>query len=140
MINAKIQELINLYETNCPFKLSRQLGITVLYEDLGDTLGYYSKYFRMKFIHINQNVEEKKQIYTCSHELGHAVFHPNDNTAFLKKNTFFSSDIKEIEANTFAVNLLFHEQFFDDKAISIQEAIEEYGVPKQLAILKSKLF
>ncbi|GIN60487.1 hypothetical protein J27TS8_04800 [Robertmurraya siralis] len=140
MINAKIQELINLYETNCPFKLARQLGITVLYEDLGDTLGYYSKYFRMKFIHVNQNISEKKQQYTCSHELGHAILHPNDNTAFLKKNTFFSSDVKEIEANTFAVNLLFHEQFFDNETICFQEVIEEYGVPKQLAILKSKLF
>lgn len=138
MINKKIQELINVYGTNCPFKLAKHLGITILYEDLGDTLGYFSKYFRMKFIHINQNMSEKKQQYACSHELGHAILHPDDNTAFLKKNTFFSTDKKEIEANSFAVNLLFHERFFDDKSICVQEAIEEYGVPQQLAILKNK--
>lgn len=137
MINTKIQELINLYETNCPFKLAKNLGVTVLYEDLGETLGYFSKYFRMKFIHINQNIDEKKQLYTCSHELGHAIFHPDDNTAFLKKNTFFSLDKKEIEANTFAINLLFHDSFLDEN-ICIQEAIEEYGVPKELVLLKNK--
>ncbi|WP_249365407.1 ImmA/IrrE family metallo-endopeptidase [Cytobacillus citreus] len=94
MINKKIQYLINTYETNCPFKLAKYLGIFVSHEDLGDTLGYYSKHFRMKFIHINQNANEKEQIYICSHELGHAIFHPNDNTSFLKKNTFFSANKK----------------------------------------------
>lgn len=139
MINTKIQELINLYETNCPFALAKDLGITILYEDLGGNLGYYSKYFRMKFIHINQNISERKQQYACSHELGHAILHPDDNTAFLKNNTFFSTNKKEIEANAFAINLLFHEQFFDHETICIKEAIEEYGVPKELALLKSKI-
>jgi Zn-dependent peptidase ImmA (M78 family) len=40
------------------------------------------------------------------HELGHAFLHQKANTPFLRKNTFFSDEKIEMEANTFAVELL----------------------------------
>lgn len=109
------------------------MGIQVIYEPLGNTLGYYSKHFRTKFIHINELTSEKKKEFVCAHELGHAIFHPDFNTPFLKKHTFLSTDRIEVEANTFAIELLFGNS---EDIVTLTEVIEEYGIPKQLALLK----
>ncbi|MGE7091255.1 ImmA/IrrE family metallo-endopeptidase [Lysinibacillus sp. NPDC048646] len=76
----------------------------------------------------------------CAHELGHAILHPDENTAFLKKNTLFSTDKIEIEANTFAVELLLPDELFKDQCCSgftIYDAIAEKGVPIELLSFKS---
>jgi Zn-dependent peptidase ImmA (M78 family) len=134
-IKERVNFLIRKYNTNCPFKIAEKMGINILYEPLGNTLGFYSKHFRVKIIHINDAVDEKKELFVCAHELGHAIFHPDSNTPFLKKHTFYSTDRIEVEANTFAIELLLRN--VEEDCISIKEAIEEYGIPKQLALLKS---
>ncbi|WP_412055234.1 ImmA/IrrE family metallo-endopeptidase [Bacillus altitudinis] len=63
----------------------------------------------------------------CAHELGHALLHNESNTPFLKRNTFFSTEKIELEANFFAMHLLFS---------SVQRGItycefKEYGIPKE---------
>ncbi|MDA7025018.1 ImmA/IrrE family metallo-endopeptidase [Bacillus sp. CLL-7-23] len=130
-IVAKIKELTKKFKTNDPFKIAKALGIEVVYEDLGNTLGYYSKHFRVKVIHINQNLDENKREFACHHELGHAIFHPDANTPFLKKNTLFSTDRIELEANFFAINMLF---INFEGCVTVKEAIEKYGIPKQLVL------
>jgi Zn-dependent peptidase ImmA (M78 family) len=134
-IKERVKLLIKKHNTNCPFKIAEKMGIQVLHEPLGNTLGFYSKHFRVKIIHLNDSVEEKKGKFVCAHELGHAICHPDSNTPFLKKHTFLSTDRIEIEANTFAMELLFSS--VQEESITLTEAIEEYGIPKQLALLKS---
>ena len=46
------------------------------------------------------------QSFTCAHELGHAILHPNASTPFLRSNTLLSVDKLEQEANLFATILL----------------------------------
>jgi Zn-dependent peptidase ImmA (M78 family) len=130
-ISKKVQMLVKRYKTNCPFTLAKNLGILVVQEDLGKTLGYYNKHFKVKLIHINENTSEKQKIFICSHELGHAILHPDSNTPFLKKNTFYSTDRIEIDANTFAINLVFSKRD-EHNTVMKKEAIEEYGVPLKL--------
>ncbi|MGP7817729.1 ImmA/IrrE family metallo-endopeptidase [Niallia sp. 01092] len=132
-IIAKVQKLKKTHKTNCPFKLAEILGIEVLFENLGNTLGYYSRHFRIKVLHINENANEYQKKFTGAHELGHAVLHPDANTPFLKKHTLFSTDKIEMEANMFAINLLFSDEDFSDE-ISFHEAIVEYGIPEKLLI------
>lgn len=127
VIINKVKSLKEIYETSCPFKLAKFLGIHVVFENLGGTFGYYNKHFRIKIIHINQNVDEKKQRFICAHELGHAIFHPDANTPFLKKHTLFSTNRIEVEANLFATQLLFSE--FSDR-VYLKEVIDNFGVPK----------
>lgn len=105
-IKQKALFLIRKYGTNDPFDLALALGIKILYEELGSINGYYNMQLRMKQIHINHNLSLDQQYVTCAHELGHAVLHPKANTPFLRANTFFSIDKMEIEANTFAAELL----------------------------------
>ena len=84
--------------TRDPFRLCKALNIIVLFEPLGTVRGYYSKSHRFKVIHINQNLPEQKQLFTCAHELGHALMHPNACTPFLREHTLFSVDKLEVEA------------------------------------------
>lgn len=112
----------------------------MLFEDLGHTLGFYNTYKRFKFIHINNQIDEITQRFVCAHELGHAVLHPKANTPFLRNQTFFSVDRLEIEANTFAVELLLTDNMvsaYKDTHLSIQEVAEIHGVPGGFARLKT---
>ncbi|MDE1421475.1 MULTISPECIES: ImmA/IrrE family metallo-endopeptidase [Bacillus] len=106
-ITKKIKSITKKFETNNPFKIAKELGIEVVYEDLGKALGYYSRHFRVKVIHINQNANEHNKEFICAHELGHAIFHPDANTPFLKRKTLFSTDQIELEANFFAISKKF---------------------------------
>ena len=118
------------HETTNPFEIARRKNIIVLFEDLGNTLGFYNTYNRFKFIHINNQIDETTQRFVCAHELGHALLHPKANTPFLRNQTFFSVDRLEIEANTFAVELLLTDEMvsaYEDARFSIQEVAEIHG-------------
>ena len=82
------------------------MNIIILHSDMKNTLGFFNTYKRSKFIHLNNNAPNKLKRFVCAHELGHAIQHQNINTPFLKRNTLFSVDKIEREANEFAVELL----------------------------------
>ena len=91
-----VHALCEEYHTNDPFELADSIGITVTYEKLGSVQGFYNQCFRHKFIHINQDSSEEKQRFTCAHELGHAILHPEANSPFLRENTLFSLSLIHI--------------------------------------------
>lgn len=139
-IKEYVLNIVAKYQTIDPFEIARQKNIIVLFEDLGNTLGFYNTYKRFKFIHINNQIDETTQRFVCAHELGHAVLHPKANTPFLRNQTFFSVDRLEIEANTFAVELLLTDEMvsaYENTHLSIQEVAEIHGVPSGFARLKT---
>ncbi|MGH1260515.1 MULTISPECIES: ImmA/IrrE family metallo-endopeptidase [Bacillus] len=128
------------HQTTNPFEIASRKDISVMFENLGNTLGFYSTYKRMKFIHINNQIDEITQRFVCAHELGHALLHPKANTPFLRNQTLFSVDRLEVEANTFAVELLLSDDMISDYEntnLSIQEVAEIHGIPKSFARLKT---
>jgi len=140
-IQKKVSELYKKYNTKNPFELAKLLNITVLYEELGEINGYYNSYVREKMIHINNNLDYKKQLFTCAHELGHAIIHPNSSTPFLRKNTLFSINKLEMEANQFAMDLLINDSEFkellEDHLWSTYQLSNYFGV--DLEIIEYKL-
>jgi len=132
-IEKRVKSLIKKYDTSCPFTLAKELGIIVIHENLGKTLGYYSKHFRTKIIHINENLEQDQKEFVCSHELGHAILHPDSNTPFLKRNTLFSTNRIEQEANVFAMSFLFNERDLN-RPLTIELALNKYGIPQKFLI------
>ena len=90
-----------------PFEIAENKGIVIQMEPLGTIRGYYSKALRTKFIHINCDLDEYQQKFTCAHELGHALMHPDLSTPFLRESTLFSVDTLEVEANRFAACLCY---------------------------------
>ncbi|PAF13661.1 ImmA/IrrE family metallo-endopeptidase [Shouchella clausii] len=127
-IKKTVNELTLKYETNNPFQIAKAKGIFVHFEILGDIMGYYSRLHRIQIIHINETTRAKERDFICAHELGHALLHPDSNTPFLKRHTFYSTDRIEQEANCFAKELL-----FADKTITSSEIINDYGVPYEVA-------
>ncbi|MCL1948168.1 MAG: ImmA/IrrE family metallo-endopeptidase [Turicibacter sp.] len=127
-IEEKAQKLIQSHGTNCPFALAKMLKIQVIFEPLGKALGYYNRSYRIKMIHINEMATEKQSRFICAHELGHSLLHPEENTPFLKKHTYFSTNRIEREANDFAKALLFGSLTEDDEGITLEELQTEYRV------------
>lgn len=138
-IRIKVACLKKKYGTSNPFKLAASMGIMVLYEDLGSMHGYYNKPFRIKQIHINQNLPEHLQAYTCAHELGHAVYHPDSNTPFLRGSTMLSVNKMEMEANKFAVELLISDEDLERyREYSLEQISRIYGYHEALIRLRLK--
>ena len=124
--------------------MAKSLNISIFYENLGTINGYYNKPFRMKQIHINQNLNEKEAEFTCAHELGHAILHPNASTPFLRSKTFISVDKLEIEANNFAVNLLIPDdtivEIVENRDYTIGQMARLLGYSQELIKLRMKAF
>jgi Zn-dependent peptidase ImmA (M78 family) len=135
-----VRQLIKIHKSNDPFQIAKEKNIIVLFADLGNTLGFYSSYKRVQFIHLNNQLNEKQQRFVCAHELGHAVLHPKSNTPFLRANTLFSVEKLEVEANTFAVELLLPDEVisqYQNTDITIYDVAEIHNVPKELVHLKN---
>lgn len=136
-IKRTVEKLMRKYNTNDPFKLAEKLNIIVKYDDLGNTWGYFITYKRIKIIHINNNLEEWLQRYTCAHELGHSILHKGVPTPFLKKHTLFSIDKIERQANTFAVELLMPDKVIAQyEGYSVHNIADIVGIPNGLEVLK----
>lgn len=136
-IKHTVQKLSKKYKTNDPFKLASELDILVVYANLGSILGYFDAHFRIKTIHINENAPEELKGFICAHELGHAVLHAKVNTPFLSAYTLYSVGKIERQANTFAVELLLHDDYIkDNSSCSIYTLARNQGVPIQFIKLK----
>lgn len=133
----KVKYLINKHKTRDPFEIADGENIIITFEPLGSIKGYYNKYARQKFIHINNELDKRSQIFTCAHELGHAVLHPNSSTPFLRSNTFHSVSKLERQANMFAAELTISDELFGEYiGKTLQEiACAEY-LPFELLELK----
>nr|WP_308742066.1 ImmA/IrrE family metallo-endopeptidase [uncultured Anaerocolumna sp.] len=134
-----IEKLIKKYKTRSPIEIADNLGIIVTYEELGTINGYYNTAFRQKFIHINKSLPKHRQQLTAAHELGHALLHPNSNTPFMKEHTYLSVDKLEIEANTFAVNLLISDEDLEEyKDFTTEQLSILFGYHEKLIELRLK--
>ena len=98
--------LVKEFGTTNPFNIAGQLGITVLFNDLGTNNGLYHTLEICKktyhYIHINNNLSDDDKRYTMAHELGHFILHKNSNLHFLRRISRVPLSRQEIEADLFA--------------------------------------
>lgn len=136
-IKRTAEILIRKYNTNNPFVIANNLSITIIRSDMKNTLGFFTVYKRCKFIHLNNALPENLETFVCAHELGHAVYHSHINTPFLKRNTLFSTDKIERQANSFAVELLMPDSLLKENECSIYQMAASLGIPDKLVDLKT---
>ena len=128
-IKKTVEKIVKKYGSRDPFRIAEKMNIIILYEEFENIRGFYNKCYRQKFIHLNSRLSEKQRLFTLSHEIGHAVLHPDANTPFLRDNTFFSINKLEREANLFACELLYPDSMFEEyKELSIYDISDMLGL------------
>lgn len=128
------KEIAKKHGTNSPWIIARELGADVRLEDLGKNIwGYYTRVNRVSCICINSKLDPVKANFACNHELGHLILHPDSPTPFLRRNTLFSVDKLEWQANRFATYLwvgLSEPETWETK----QQFLFRCGLPKEFHV------
>ena len=133
-IKKLVQSLIKRYGTHDPFKLAKELGIIVIPVKLVDIRGYYQYKARRHIVYINNELDEFMTQFVCAHELGHIFLHRNMNRAFMDTYTLFVTNRYEIEANKFAVDLLFDDDELQEYLnLSLPTVAERLRISYELA-------
>nr|WP_293993777.1 ImmA/IrrE family metallo-endopeptidase [uncultured Fusobacterium sp.] len=139
-IKRRVENLVNKYETRNPYKLCKRMKINILYMDLGNIKGIYKKVVTNKFIIINENLDKFCQKVVLANELIHALLHNSKVIQALKDYDLFPrySNQIEVEANTFAAELLIddhieNDEYIDNPSIDIR-------ILEQLKELKHNIY
>ncbi|MGD7061045.1 ImmA/IrrE family metallo-endopeptidase [Bacillus altitudinis] len=145
MIKSAVQSLIKKFKTNDPFELAEQLKINVCEWNLHHEIrGFYKYDRRNRYIFINSNLNQYEKRATCCHELGHAQLHTHANTPFMREKTLLSVEKIEVEANTFAIELLLPDSLLEqykNTSYTLTDVALIHNVPKEwLPYKKTKIF
>ena len=107
--NKQIKQIVSYYckkfNTRNPFEIADYLGILYQIGDIGCS-GCYMFLKNHRYIFLNQNLSEPEARMVMAHELGHAVMHRKENCYFIRNKTLLLNSIIEIDANSFAAELL----------------------------------
>lgn len=137
---VEARRLMKKYNTNDPFKLCDQMNIYLKFDDLGSIRGYYIKERRIKVICLNKYLNEMDKKIVCMHEIGHFILHKGVSTPFFNKNTLFSTNKLEIEANRFAVEMFVPDELYDNfrkiYGYTIEQISKVTNLPIELVKLK----
>lgn len=140
--HQKVTALIRQCKTDDPFRIAALKNIQIIYNDLGGKLGNYIKYKRSRIIILDDiRTPDNMLPFVCAHELGHALFTPDDNTQWIKTYTMsVNADCIERIANQFAVELLLNDDYItDNKDYSIYNLADCRGVPHKFIPLKKSI-
>ena len=130
-IREVIEKLIKEVGSRCPFEIAKHLGIIVIHQPTGDLDGMWIYRNRIKAILLNDNLSYNRQCLVCAHELGHAIMHHDINSSFIRAYTHLSTDGYEVEANLFAIELLFN----SGEMSSFDELVNDYELDGKIVQL-----
>ena len=105
-IRNLVQSLVRKYNTRNPFEILRQKNVILVYASLNGVRGFYQYFQRNHIIYIDENLSDSEKRFVCAHELGHMLLHKKAHALFMDTHTFFNTEKYEVEANTFAAELL----------------------------------
>jgi Zn-dependent peptidase ImmA (M78 family) len=138
-------------------KLAEAIGVEIKYGNFkGELSGFAYQKSNSKFIGVNMSEKPTRRRFTIAHELGHLFLHKEDSVnydtkialvLFRDNHSSDGTDIKEVEANAFAAELLMPEDSIraeisklggidleDDGAL--MELASKYKVSRQAIIVR----
>lgn len=128
------ESLVHKYGTRDPFRIAEAMGLILIRTPLQGIRGFYQQIKRCGIIYIDSDLEGPEARWVCAHELGHTLLHRGCNRIFMDKHTFFPTNRYEIEADRFAVDLLFDDEDLRDfLEHPVQLAADCMGVSIELA-------
>lgn len=131
--------LMESYNSNDPFDLCKSLGMCLFIHDLGEELlGFFQRTPNgTEILHISSRLNYHMQKYICCHELGHAILQPELAISFFIENPLVIQNKFEIEADTFAAELLLEDDILKNyEGFTIEQIAAAENVPKKLVELK----
>lgn len=105
---------VKKYNTRNPLELASYLGVEVQTGQLGESSGFYMFLKNHKCIFLNEDLEEHERTLVMAHELAHSIMHRKENCYFIRNKTLMLTSKIEIEANTFAAELLVPDNLITD--------------------------
>ncbi len=128
------EALVRRYQTRDPFEIAGALGFLVIRTHLRGIRGFYQHLKRCCIIYIDDSLSPHEARFVCAHEIGHAVLHRGYNRIFMEQHTFFQTRRYEVEADRFAVDLLYDDSDLQDLLeLPVQVAADYMGVSVELA-------
>lgn len=138
-IKKKADYLARKYQTRNPFEILQGLNAILVFVPLTGTRAFYQYFQRNNIIYINENLSQHEQIFECAHEMGHMFLHKRTNSIFMDTRTCFNTDKFEIEADTFAVDLLISDNtLVEYQQYNIEQLARILGYEKRLIELRLK--
>ena len=118
---------------------------TVVYYPIENEIncGFHTKRFVKDkledFVYINTAKTVAEQVFAAAHELGHAILTPTSPCYFYSDYTFFKKSKPEIEANTFAAELLItNGDILEHQSYTTEQLSRVVGYDKRLIELRMK--
>lgn len=144
-MNKNIKHIVDYYVKKCdsrnPFDIADYLNIQIQIGQLGTPCGCYMFLKNHRCIFLNENLSENEMNLVMSHELGHAIMHRKLNCYFIRNKTLLLDSKIEIEANTFAVNLLIPDEIIMENMNYTTEQLSRLlGYNQKLIELRLKSF
>lgn len=123
--------------TRNPFEIARHLNVEIAIGDLGNKAGCYMFLKNHKCVFLNENLIENEMMLVMAHELAHSIMHRKENCYFIRKYTLFLTSKVEIEANTFAAELLIPDELiYDNPGMTKQQLARIAGYDERIMEFK----
>lgn len=104
------ESLVRKFKTRNPFAIAEALGYIVLRVPLKGIRGFYQQLRRCTIIYIAEDLPYWDAAFVCAHEIGHVLLHRGCNRIFMDTHAFFKVNTYEIEADRFALNLIWSDE------------------------------
>lgn len=138
MQNVKriVLDLVERFGTRDPYRIAESLGFYIQEGPLGKIFGCHLNIDGRKFIYVNSDAPYNIKQIVVAHELGHATMHQEGYYFFTWGDDFYRNKA-EIEAHTFAVELLVPDQFIiDHEGYTISQLARLTGYTERLLSFK----
>lgn len=136
-IKRRVEQIVRKYRTRDPFEMIKGMNVILVYYPLEGVHGFYQYFQRNNIIYLDERLSKNEQRFVLAHELGHMFLHKKANAVFMDTRTQFNTDKFELEANTFAIDLLLPDSLLEEyKEFTVEQISRLTGYHKRLIELR----